>query len=112
MIYPQDFHNKIICGDCIEVMKDIPSNSIDAVITSPPYNLSIRKTFGNTAKWAGKWNKSKLQSQGYDTHDDYMPEAEYIAWQKKVLAEAFRTIKDDGCIMYNHKWRVQHGLFQ
>ncbi|MEO0092332.1 MAG: DNA methyltransferase [candidate division WOR-3 bacterium] len=29
--------NKIICGDAAEVMKRIPSNSIDLVITSPPY---------------------------------------------------------------------------
>jgi modification methylase len=93
-------------------MKEIPDQSLDLVVTSPPYNLSIRKTFGNTQNWKGKWNKSKLQSQGYDTHDDYMPEDKYIAWQKAVLAESFRIIKDDGAIFYNHKWRVQHGLFQ
>lgn len=30
--------NKIICGDAVEIMKAIPSNSIDIVITSPPYD--------------------------------------------------------------------------
>jgi len=30
--------NKIICGDAVEVMKKIPSNSIDIVVTSPPYD--------------------------------------------------------------------------
>ena len=112
MQYPVDFHNKIICGDCLQVMQEMPDQSIDLVVTSPPYNLSIRKTFGNTENWKGKWNKSKLQSQGYDQHDDYMPEDKYIAWQKKILAECFRLIKDDGAIFYNHKWRVQNGLFQ
>lgn len=29
--------NKIYYGDCNEVLKDIPSNSVDLVITSPPY---------------------------------------------------------------------------
>jgi site-specific DNA-methyltransferase (adenine-specific) len=112
MIYPQDFENKIICGDCLEIMKDIPDASIDLAITSPPYNLGIRKTFGNTGNWKGKWNKSKLQSSSYDKHNDYMPEDQYIAWQKQVLGEMFRTIKDTGAIFYNHKWRVQVGLFQ
>lgn len=112
MIYPQDFHNKIICGDCLEVMKDIPDNSVDLIITSPPYNLGIRKTFSNTENWKGKWNKSKLQSSGYDNHDDYMPEAEYVVWQHNVLLECYRLIKDNGAIFYNHKWRVQQGLFQ
>lgn len=112
MIYPQDFEDKIIAGDCLEVMKDIPDNTIDLVVTSPPYNLGIRKTFGNTENWKGKWNKSKLQAQGYDQHNDYMPEDKYIAWQKSVLAECFRVIKNDGAIFYNHKWRVQNGLYQ
>ena len=31
------FLNKIICGDALEVLKTIPSESIDAVVTSPPY---------------------------------------------------------------------------
>ena len=30
--------NKIICGDAIEVMKKFPSNSVDIVVTSPPYD--------------------------------------------------------------------------
>jgi DNA modification methylase len=33
--------NKILCGDCVEVLKSIPSNSVDLVVTSPPYD-SIR----------------------------------------------------------------------
>lgn len=37
-IYPDDFINKIILGDCLEVMKDIPDNSIDLTVTSPPYD--------------------------------------------------------------------------
>ncbi len=111
-IYPNDFHNKLIHGDCIDVMQQIPDQSIDLVITSPPYNLKIRKTFGNTDGWAGKWNKSKLQSEGYDNHNDYMPEKDYIPWQKNVLKECLRIIKDDGAIFYNHKWRVQNGLYQ
>jgi site-specific DNA-methyltransferase (adenine-specific) len=35
--YPDDFHNKIICGDCLEVIKDIPDKSVDLVLTDPPY---------------------------------------------------------------------------
>ena len=38
MIYPEDFINKIICGDCLDVMKHIPDESIDLGVTSPPYD--------------------------------------------------------------------------
>ena len=38
MKYPEDYINKIICGDCLEVMKGIPDKSVDLVLTSPPYD--------------------------------------------------------------------------
>lgn len=38
MKYPDDFINQFVCGDNSEVMKDIPDNSIDLVVTSPPYD--------------------------------------------------------------------------
>lgn len=46
MEYTKEFINKIICGDCLEIMKDIPDNSIDLVIFSPPYD-EIRDYHGN-----------------------------------------------------------------
>jgi len=36
--YPEEFINRIICGDCTEVMKQIPNDIIDLVVTSPPYD--------------------------------------------------------------------------
>ena len=89
MNFPLDFIDKIICGDALEIMKKMPNESIDLVVTSPPYNLNIRKTFNNTENWKGKWNKSKLQSEGYDTHSDYMPEDKYCRWQKKNIKRVF-----------------------
>jgi DNA modification methylase len=45
MKYPYDYVNKIICGDCLDVMRDIPDNSIDLVIADPPYGAG--KKFRN-----------------------------------------------------------------
>jgi len=39
---------RLILGDCLEVLKKLPNNCIDAIITDPPYGLvSISKRFGN-----------------------------------------------------------------
>lgn len=38
--------NKIYLGDCLEVMKELPSNSIDLVITDPPYTSPVAISFG------------------------------------------------------------------
>jgi site-specific DNA-methyltransferase (adenine-specific) len=40
MIYPDDFINKIIRGDCLEVMKNIPDRSVNAIICDPPYGTT------------------------------------------------------------------------
>jgi len=58
-----EYINKIICGDSLNVMKQMPSNSIDLVVTSPPYNLEKserRNQFCNhcgdsVAKGSGKF---------------------------------------------------------
>jgi len=38
---PDQFVNKIICGDSVSVLKDVPNNSIDIIVTSPPYNFGL-----------------------------------------------------------------------
>lgn len=37
--------NKIYCGDCLELIKELPDNSIDASFTSPPYNRIRNDTY-------------------------------------------------------------------
>lgn len=38
LLWPEDFINKIICGDCLEIMEGMPSECIDLTVTSPPYD--------------------------------------------------------------------------
>ena len=109
--FPKDFSNKIICGSAVEVMKQIPNESVDLVITSPPYNLKNSTGNGMKDGRGGKWANAALQ-KGYTHHADCMPHDEYVKWQISCLTEMLRVIKDDGAIFYNHKWRVQNGLLQ
>jgi len=57
-------YNQIIQGDCIEIMKGIPDNYIDAVITDPPYNISRNTNFDTlkghrgTSMDYGDWDKN------------------------------------------------------
>ena len=41
-----DFVNKIIHGDCEEVLKECPDNSVDLIFTSPPYADQRANTYG------------------------------------------------------------------
>ena len=111
MKYPDDFLNKFICGNTVDVMKEIPDNSIDLIVTSPPYNLKNSTGNGMKDGRGGKWSNAALVS-GYSHHNDNMPHNEYVKWQRDCLSEMLRIIPENGAIFYNHKWRVQAGLLQ
>lgn len=111
MLFPDDYFNKIICGDSLTVMKQMPNECIDLVVTSPPYNLKNSTGNGMKDGRGGKWAGAALVN-GYSHYDDNMPHDEYAIWQRNCLNEMLRLIKNDGAIFYNHKWRVQAGLLQ
>lgn len=106
-----DFLNKFICGDALDVMRKIPDESVDLVVTSPPYNLKNSTGNGMKDGRGGKWKNAQLLN-GYADSGDDMPHDKYVDWQRACLNEMFRVIKEDGAIFYNHKWRVQGGLLQ
>ena len=111
LIYPDDFIDKFICGDAIDVMNQIPCESVDLIVTSPPYNLKNSTGNGMKDGRGGKWANATL-IDGYSHHDDNMPHEKYVKWQRDCLSEMLRIIPKDGAIFYNHKWRVQGGLLQ
>jgi site-specific DNA-methyltransferase (adenine-specific) len=75
----EKYIGKIINGSCIDVMSEMPINSIDLICTSPPYNCGIK----------------------YDTHDDFMSMDDYWMWTEKWLTEAYKLLKDDGRVSIN-----------
>jgi site-specific DNA-methyltransferase (adenine-specific) len=75
---------KIINGDCIEVMKTLPENSIDLIVTSPPYSVNI----------------------SYDVYNDNTTLDEYLIFSKKWLESSFRLLKDDGRICVNVPFEI------
>jgi site-specific DNA-methyltransferase (adenine-specific) len=92
IIYPQIYiimskmteFNIIHNSDCITGMQEIPDNTIDLVVTSPPYNVGIP----------------------YDSWMDKMPIEEYFAFMEKVLTEVYRILKPDGRIAINIPYEV------
>ena len=76
MEYPEDYINKIICGNCLEVMENIPDNSIDLIIADPPYFKLLKKDYDNK----------------------YKNENEFIVFQKKWIKESLRLLKLTGSI--------------
>lgn len=90
--------NAIYNIDCLEGLKTLPDESVDLIITSPPYNL------GKTHHTGSK------RFSSYDVHNDNMPEPDYQAWQIDVLSECYRVLKPNGSMLYNHKNRIRRGV--
>jgi site-specific DNA-methyltransferase (adenine-specific) len=104
-------NGRLIAGDCIARMSELPEKHFKVIVTSPPYNLKNSTGNGMKDGRGGKWSNAALMN-GYDNHEDTMPHKDYVAWQRKCLDGMMRVLRDDGAIFYNHKWRVQDGLLQ
>ena len=77
----EPFVNRIFCGDALFVLPGIPSESVDLVITSPPYN------FGH--------------DYAQDPHDDTHEWNEYFATLNVVWTECARVLRPGGRMAVN-----------
>ncbi len=75
----------LVNGDCEEVLKNIKSNSVDLIITSPPYADSRKKTYGGVK-------------------DD-----KYVEWFLPKSEEMLRILKPDGTFILNIKEGATNG---
>lgn len=71
--------NKIYHGDSLDILKTFSSNSIDCVITSPPYNLDINY-------------------EGYKDNKNYL---DYLEFSKNYLSLLYNVLKEDGRFCLN-----------
>src|SRR5581483_546620 len=70
----------LIGGDCLDVMsRHIEKQTVDVVVTSPPYNLNLR----------------------YNVYDDSKAEADYLEWLTDVAAAVRQVMRPDGSFFLN-----------
>lgn len=93
MIEVDKFYNE----DCLETLKKIEDNSIDLIITSPPYN----KGWWSPNKTQPSFTKCREIDYG-ETFTDKMEPQEYERWQRQILDECIRVLKPTGSLWYNH----------
>ena len=82
--------NKIIRGDCIEVLKKLPNNSVDLIFADPPYNLQLQGEL-----W--RPNQTKVDAVN-DDWDKFVSFEDYDKFSQEWLKECRRVLKEDGTI--------------
>jgi site-specific DNA-methyltransferase (adenine-specific) len=80
----ENYIGKVINGDCIKVMAEMPEASVDLIVTSPPYGVGI----------------------AYDTFNDDLEFEQYKVFSANWLREAYRVLKDDGRIALNIPYEI------
>lgn len=85
---PAEFRNKIIVGNSEEVLKKLPDNCIDLILTSPPYNSGRR----------------------YDNYNDSINWEDYFQKLFAILKECIRVLKFGGRIVINVQPVVSHNV--
>ncbi len=81
----KDLFDKILLGDCEDVLKEFPDNSFDLIFTSPPYADQRAKTYGG------------------------IKPDRYVEWFLPKAAEFKRVLKPTGTFILNIKERVVDG---
>ena len=79
--------NKIYNESCLDTLKKIPNNSIEAVITSPPYNLNLRIRKG---VYCSRQIVKEISTK-YVGFDDNLPIEDYFNFHSKVIEELLRV---------------------
>ena len=91
------YSNKLIQGDTLSVLREMPDRLVDLSITSPPYNKQEK-------------NKGWLvKNVVYSDYKDVVPEDEYQKAQAEMLNEVYRVTNSGGSMFYNHKLRWDNG---
>lgn len=90
MIYKRGNNYTLYNGEVLEVLKQLPSNSVDMIFTSPPYNIGLK-------------DRKDTNIATYDNWNDDLNYQDYCKWQIDILNECYRIVKDNGVLFYNHK---------
>ena len=78
MTYPDDYINKILHGDCLELMKQIPDGSVDLVLTDPPYGVKRDKGFDGSRSFGGSGKPIACKRYETDNWDSERPDRIYF----------------------------------
>lgn len=98
-------------GDCLEVLKTIPDNSIDAVVTDPPYHLtSIVKRFGKEDSAPAQFGTDGAYARASKGFMGKEWDGGDIAFRTDVWSECLRVLKPGGHLLAFSHSRTYHRM--
>jgi site-specific DNA-methyltransferase (adenine-specific) len=98
-------------GDCLEVLKTIPDNSIDSVVTDPPYHLtSIVKRFGKEGSAPAQFGTDGAYARASKGFMGKEWDGGDIAFRTEIWQECLRVLKPGGHLLAFSHSRTYHRM--
>ena len=98
-------------GDCLEVLKTIPDNSVDSVVTDPPYHLtSIVKRFGKEDSAPAQFGTDGAYARASKGFMGKEWDGGDIAFRTDVWEECLRILKPGGHLLAFSHSRTYHRM--
>jgi site-specific DNA-methyltransferase (adenine-specific) len=98
-------------GDCLEVLKTIPDNSVDSVVVDPPYHLtSIVKRFGKEGSAPAQFGTDGAYSRASKGFMGKEWDGGDIAFRTDVWSECLRVLKPGGHLLSFSHSRTYHRM--
>jgi len=95
----------LYCGDCLEILPQLPDGCVDIGMTSPPYNTLPLTNAPSGIHAERRTGVNKWMERASRSYFDNRPEIEYQQWVASVVAQCLRTAK--GLVWVNHKVRYR-----
>ncbi|GAA2377654.1 site-specific DNA-methyltransferase [Streptomyces carpaticus] len=93
-------------GDALTVLSQLPDNTIDSVITDPPYNSGGRTAAERTNRTARtKYTSGGTRTALEDFDGENKDQRSYGFWLTQILTEAYRASKVSGTCLIFSDWR-------
>jgi site-specific DNA-methyltransferase (adenine-specific) len=102
--------NQIVCGDSLEILRDLDENSVDVILTDPPYFLDKMDNNWNSQKVANKSNQQVIKSLPSGMKFDRQQVINFYNWYLKVSTELFRVLKPGGFFFSFSSPRLYHRM--
>ena len=92
-------------GDCLSILLQLPSNSVDAVITDPPYSSGGQSSAARALPPSKKYVQGGVKIIRPDFYGDNKDQRSYLYWCALWLSECFRIAKPGSPIAAFSDWR-------
>jgi site-specific DNA-methyltransferase (adenine-specific) len=93
--------NQLLCGDCFDVLQQLPAAEVRLIYLDPPFNTNLRRTTSVSRKGGAAGARATYA-------DSFGGSAAYVAYIRPRIEAMRRVLATDGSLFFHCDWRMSH----